>query len=146
MGRIKAVAAELTEQFHTADPFAICEHLDIEILWVDLPSSIKGFYSYFMDTRIIYLNSSLEDVQERRVVCAHELGHAMLHGKHNSLFLKETTDFVAARFEKEADLFAGYLLLDPQTVNDCRCNDWTYGQISQFTGLSEEVVEYCLTN
>lgn len=146
MERIKTIAAGLVQRYETADPFALCEHLDIEVLTVTLPFNINGFYTSFMNTPIIYLNDALADKPERRAVCAHELGHALLHGKHNSLFLKERTGFVAARYEKEADIFAGYLLLDAQAVYDFHCNDWTLEQIGRFICLPEAVVEYCLTN
>lgn len=146
MQTVKTTAKELVARFDTNDPFVICSLLDIEVLEVELPAGVRGFYACLMGAQIIYLNASIEDERERRVVCAHELGHALLHRKHNSLFLKERTNFVAARFEREADLFSGYLLLDDDTAYDCRCNGWTSVQISRFTGLSESVVEYCLTN
>ena len=34
------------------------------------------------------------------------MGHALLHTGYNSFFLKQSTDFVTARYEREADLFA----------------------------------------
>lgn len=67
-------------------------------------------------------------------MCAHELGHALLHEGHNALFLRERTDFVMERYEREADLFAGYLLLDGETVEECLRNGWTSEQAAAFTG------------
>lgn len=116
MERIREIAARLVSLYGTGDPFEICENLDIAVLTVELPFQIRGFYSRILQTPIIYLNTALRDERERRAVCAHELGHAVLHAAHNSLFLKQNTDFVTAKYEKEADLFAGYLLLDDTTI------------------------------
>ena len=108
MERIKELARQLAERFGTADPFALCAALDITVLPVGLPPGVRGFYGCVHGARILYLNGALEE-NERRTVCAHELGHALLHEGHNALFLRERTDFVMERYEREADLFAGYL-------------------------------------
>ena len=42
---------------------------------------------------------------------AHELGHAILHEQLNWAFLSQNTYFVTEKYEREADLFAAYLLL-----------------------------------
>lgn len=146
MEAIKNSAVGLAAHFGSTDPFVICESLDICVLQVDLPPNIRGFYTSMLGAQIIYLNSDLSDEQEQRAVCAHELGHAVLHSHQNSMFLKSKTNFVTARFEREADLFAGYLLLDQQVADDCRCYGWTVEQISHYTALPEQVVIYCLKN
>ncbi len=144
MEAIKKSAVGLAAHFGSTDPFVICENLDISVLQVELPPNIRGFYTSILGAQIIYLNSDLLNEQEQRAVCAHELGHAVLHSRQNSMFLKSKTNFVTARFEREADLFAGYLLLDHQTVDDCCCNGWTASQIARFTALPEQVVAYCV--
>lgn len=146
MERIKKIARDLAARCQTSNPFCVCDHLGIQVLPVELPFKVKGFYWRFLDTPIIYLNSGLSEELERRVICAHELGHAVLHQNSNAMFLASSTNMVASRLEKEADMFAGYLLLDGETEYDCCCNGWTAEQISQFTGLTEAVVEYCLMN
>ncbi|MBE6906034.1 MAG: ImmA/IrrE family metallo-endopeptidase [Ruminococcaceae bacterium] len=146
MEAIKNTAVGLAARFGTSDPFEICEGLDVCVLRAALPQTIRGFYTFIMGIQMIYLNAGLSDGQERKAVCAHELGHAVLHAGHNFMFLKENTGFIAARFEREADLFAGYLLLDEQTIYDCRCNGWTAGQIAHMTALPERVVDYCFKN
>lgn len=146
MEAIKKSAAELAAHFGSTDPFSICENLDISVLRVELPPNIRGFYTSILGVQIIYLNSDLKNEQEQRAVCAHELGHAVLHASQNTMYLKMKTNFVTARYEREADLFAGYLLLDHQTVEDCWCNGWTAGQVAKITALPEQVVSYCLKN
>lgn len=90
MERIKELARQLAERFGTADPFALCAALDITVL----PSGCLPASGAFTDARtgraILYLNGALEE-NERRTVCAHELGHALLHEGHNALFLRERT-------------------------------------------------------
>lgn len=145
MERIKELARQLAERFGTADPFALCAALDITVLPVGLPPGVRGFYGCAHGACILYLNGALEE-NERRTVCAHELGHALLHEGHNALFLRERTDFVMERYEREADLFAGYLLLDGETVEECLRNGWTSEQAAAFTGLPAHIVEYCMTH
>ncbi len=146
MEAIKNSADGLAARFGTSDPFEICEGLEVCVLRLTLPHNIRGFYTFTMGIQMIYLNAEISEEQELRAVCAHELGHAVLHANHNFMFLKENTDFIAARFEREADLFAGYLLLDEQTVYDCRCNGWTMPQIAQMTSLPERVIAHCFKN
>ena len=50
------------------------------------------------------------------------------------------------RDRREADLFAGYLLLDGETVEECLRNGWTSEQAAAFTGLPAHIVEYCMTH
>ncbi|MCI8649140.1 MAG: ImmA/IrrE family metallo-endopeptidase [Anaerotruncus sp.] len=144
MTRIRALVEKLVEQYRTNDPFTLCSDLGIEILTMQLPPSIRGFYVTLLHVPFIYLNQGLSGEQERRAVCAHELGHALLHQEYNSLFLQKNTEFVTERYEKEANLFAGYLLLDGAFCKDCRCNGWTLEQISRYVALPEEVVSHCI--
>lgn len=145
MTTIKEMAASLVERYATNDPKQLCQYLNIEVLNVELPMNVKGFYSYLFGMQFIYLNCALT-LEEQRLVCAHELGHALLHSRQNSLFLLKNTDFVSNRFEREADIFSGYLLLDKDTIRESRYYNWTVQQLAAYTGLSDKIVEYCCKN
>ncbi|TGE31893.1 ImmA/IrrE family metallo-endopeptidase [Desulfosporosinus sp. Sb-LF] len=77
----------------------------------------KGYFFQQSRIKIIVINSSLpEDLQ--RIICAHELGHALLH---KDLAAKNTlNDFAlfdtVAKPEFEANLFAAELLISDNAV------------------------------
>ncbi len=142
MADIRAIVEGLTEEYKTRDPFELCGHLEIEVLKAVLPTRVSGFYTELMGLPFIYLNQSLSEERER-AVCAHELGHAVLHPKCNSLFLGKSTNFVTGKFEREANLFAGFLLLDPALRELCRREGWTTAQLGVYLSLPEETVAYC---
>lgn len=103
-------AQGLVERYGTRDPFELCDYLNIFVIRCDLPENIYGFYQRMFGSQIIYLNSML-GLGRQRVICAHELGHAVLHEDVNSLFLQEQGAVLMAKYEREADLFLGELLL-----------------------------------
>ena len=140
----KALANRVAAQHGTRDPFRIAEELGFIVIRAPLVE-MRGLRQYVKRRTIVYVNACLDEPQQR-LVCAHELGHALLHEGHNALFLRERTDFVMERYEREADLFAGYLLLDGETVEECLRNGWTSEQAAAFTGLPAHIVEYCMTH
>ena len=111
MNHVRDLAATLRKRYGTRDPFALCEHMDIAVLTADLPPVTKGIYFKIRGRRVINLNRSLP-AEERRAVCAHELGHALLHPTCHHPFLSVNTGLVPGRYEREADYFSACLLLD----------------------------------
>lgn len=67
--------------------------------------------------RVIVINQKLinddEFMQKRRFICAHELGHFILHKKDQSVFAKRETKIKKSLIEQEAEYFA-YCLLMPR--------------------------------
>lgn len=54
----------------------------------------------------------------RKFVCAHELGHALLHPGINTPFLKASTLFSVNKLEREANEFAVELLLPDDLIKE----------------------------
>lgn len=129
----------LKEYYGTADPFELCDYLDILVLDMALPPSVNGFYSGAGGCQVIYLSTALERVQ-RKSICAHELGHALLHAHTNGIFISSATLLVPSRYEREADLFAAHLLLEDGRIMFDRYGLSTVEQIASFTGLEERLV------
>jgi len=73
----------------TRDPFTIAEYLHIIVLQENL-GSIRGYYNVVSRQKFIHINENLSD-EEQCFTCAHELGHALLHPKANTPFLRENT-------------------------------------------------------
>lgn len=110
-------AQELWQQWGTREPLELCDQLGIAVLMVQLPSSVRGFSFQVRDRRAICINRELERSLQRQV-CAHELGHCLLHPQQNLVFMTEHTLQVSQRFEREADEFCAALLLDPAALED----------------------------
>lgn len=65
---------------------------------------------FLKNHRYIFLSNELQD-PERKLVMAHELGHAVLDRKENCYFIRNKTLLSVSKFERRANLFAAYLLI-----------------------------------
>ncbi len=110
MNNIITSANNLVKKHKTNDPFVLCDILNINLTITKLPKSINGFYTNIMDMPFIFLSEQLDDCL-KKAICAHELGHYILHPNINTLFVKQSTLFSSAKLEREADLFAASLLI-----------------------------------
>ena len=98
------LATKLAEKHRTRNPFRIAEDLGIIVIKCPLVG-IRGFQQRIKRRKIIYVNSELDDHQQE-IVCAHELGHIFLHSGMNQIFLNQSTNLVAQKFENEANFFS----------------------------------------
>lgn len=112
---IYEIVERLTKENETCDPFKIAEALGALIVYVPLVR-VNGFYQRYQDQDIIYINQVLTE-EEQILVCAHELGHMVLHNDINSIFL-ETTLKVNGLYELEANAFAVQLLQEYLNLNE----------------------------
>jgi Zn-dependent peptidase ImmA (M78 family) len=106
---INLLVLDLVKKYGTNSPYEIAERINITILKEPLGSTL-GYHNTYKRIQFIHLNGGLSESM-RRFVCAHELGHAVLHPKINTPFLRKNTLFSVNRFEKEANQFAIELLL-----------------------------------
>lgn len=106
------MARKLIRQWNTADPFELCDCLDIRVLMAELPQNVRGFYFTMHGRPLICINEDAPQ-EEQVEICGHELGHAVLHASINSLFLERVGQFNQGRLEREADLFCAELLVPP---------------------------------
>lgn len=79
--------------------FEIIKGLNVILVPVPL-EGVRGFYQYFQRNNIIYIDDSLPE-HEQILVCAHELGHMLLHKKANALFMDTYTGFNTTKYEKK---------------------------------------------
>ena len=68
----------LARKYKSTDPFEIAEALDIEVLERSDFKRQKGAFKVILNNSFIFINANLSD-EMKRLVCAHELGHALLH-------------------------------------------------------------------
>ena len=94
-------------------------------LYLDNNDLTKGVYTRVNGIQIIFINSNLCDF-ERRMVLAHELGHAVLHPDVDFSDIKKIDEVTLAKYEFEADTFASEILLDDDLLSkyhDCSIDD-----------------------
>jgi len=110
-------AERLIAKYDTRNPYAIAGQLGIYVLNFDTPGTLKGMYSVIKRSRFIFVNESLDD-DLRRFVCAHELGHDILHRKIIGQTPVSDTNMYgnSSRMEYEANVFAATLLIDRKKV------------------------------
>lgn len=109
---IIALARNIKKSWQTNDPYEIAERFGIVIL--EREPEIKDFKAHTMKfpgyPTVITINSNYS-LYARKVLCAHELGHALLHNECVNHFAV-TSENAATNVELEANLFAVALLTD----------------------------------
>lgn len=102
----------LAQKYDIRDPFKICEIMDIHIHYKDLGTAIKAFYFYQSRIKNIVINSRSGSIV-RRILCAHELGHAVLHGNLAAMRGFQEIELFDAIIptEYEANIFAAELII-----------------------------------
>lgn len=134
----RPIADKLVRRFGTRDPVKIAEELGYIIIDTHL-SGIRGYHQYVQRCNIIYLDNDLSE-QERRWVCAHELGHSIMHKGLNRIFMDTCTHMVSNRYETEADRFAADLLFDDELIESFReCSVFT---VAKCLEIPYEVAKY----
>lgn len=119
-------ARALVRRFGTRDPFTLAEALGIKIVFRDDFRRQKGAFKLIMRTAFIFLNANLSFYMQR-MVCAHELGHALLHrdlGKMKMGLVEFEILDVNSAAELEANLFAGEMLLDEDDLVEYVRDGW----------------------
>ena len=138
----KRIAESLVRKFKTRDPFKIAKALGIVVITTPL-HGIRGFYQYLQRCGIIYIDSSLGE-QDARFVCAHEVGHALLHRGCNRIFMDSHPYFAVNRYEVEANRFAVDLLYDDDDLRDFLSHPVQLA--ADCMGISIELAAYRLKN
>ena len=134
---IKRLADSLVRKYNTRNPFEIISHLNVIVIFYPL-HGVKGFYQYFQRNNIIYIDEALSE-NEKKFVCAHELGHMFLHKKANAIFMDSRTQLNTAKYEIEADRFAMNLLLSDADIEDNL--NFTTVQLSRLFGYNKKLIE-----
>ena len=133
---IKKIVNSLVKKHKSRNPFEIIKGLNVILVPVPL-EGVRGFYQYFQRNNIIYIDDSLPE-HEQILVCAHELGHMLLHKKANALFM-DTYTGINTKYEKEADLFAMELLVPDETFLEYQ--EYTTEQIALALGYTEKLIK-----
>ncbi len=134
---MKELINKLYKKYYTTNPIELAKCLNIKILFEEL-GSINGYYNTAFRQKFIHINSNLEE-QKQKFTIAHELGHALLHPKANTHFLRENTLFSINKLEKEANLFAVNLLISDEDLREYQ--DFSISQLSSIFGIHQKLIE-----
>lgn len=134
---IKRLAESLVRKHQSRNPFEIVKGMNVILVFAPL-TDVRGFYQYFQRNNIIYIDESLPE-HEQKLVCAHELGHMLMHRGANAVFMDTRTYLKSSQYETEADKFAAELLISNEVILE----NWqeTTKQIALLTGYSEELIK-----
>ena len=112
-------AKELKIKYGTTNAITIAQKLGIRVITRNVkPSVFKAHIVKFDNYPIfISINSNFSELSQR-VLCAHELGHAILHQDCCINHFDTAADMVKQKMEYEANLFAVALLFNE---NDFVC-------------------------
>lgn len=127
----------LVRKHQTRNPFEIIGNMNVILVFYPL-EGVKGFYQYFQRNNIIYIDERLSD-KEKMFVCAHELGHMLLHKNANAIFMDSRTNLNTSKYESEADRFAINLLISDEDLESSL--EYTIPQLSRLFGYRKSLIE-----
>lgn len=134
---IKRLVNELIKKFKTNNPKEIAEALNIDIIYSRLGEVYGCFFTY-KRSRFIHINSDLNPVQQNFVI-AHELGHALLHPKVNTPFLRANTFLSIEKIERQANTFAVEMLLPDYML--LKSEGMSIYQLAQMLQVPQKLIE-----
>ena len=138
---IKDIVSGLLENYGTLNPFELCDCLDIKILKSDLGNEIKGFFQRTpTGYEVIHINSEACE-HEMKYICAHELGHAILHTSISLSFFIENSMQVKNKYEIQADKFAAELLIDYEIIDEVY-SELNIEQLSSTFCVPSKLIKY----
>ncbi|HEE9030852.1 ImmA/IrrE family metallo-endopeptidase [Bacillus cereus] len=130
---IKDYVLKIVKKHGTTNPFEIAKRKNIIVLFEDLGNTL-GFYNTYKRFKFIHINNRIDETIQR-FVCAHELGHAVLHPKANTPFLRNQTFFSVDRLEIEANTFAVELLLTDEMICAYEDTRLSIQEVSEIHGV-----------
>lgn len=114
---IKELAEDLRVNYNTCNPFELAERFGIRtIVSKNLPIDRKAYTVKAENYPTIIIINGKYDYRSRVILCAHELGHALLHSEGVNNFAV-TSSNAFTDVEYEANLFAVSLLFNDKDFN-----------------------------
>lgn len=111
---------QLIRKYGSNDPYELASIFNIDVMERSEFKQQKGAFKVILNNSFIFVNANLSD-EMKRLVCAHELGHALLHrplGKTTNGLVEFELFDIKNTTEYEANLFAANLLLDEAAIEE----------------------------
>lgn len=128
----------LIRRYRSSDPFELADALNITVLERGDFKRQKGAFKVILNNNFIFINANMSD-EMNRLVCAHELGHALLHrflGKTQAGLMEFELFNITDTTEYEANLFAANLLLDEDAIGSLIQDGYDVVQIARSLGTN----------
>lgn len=133
----KVTPKQLINKYKTNNPQEIAQELGIIVLFEPL-GEINGYYNTAFRQKLIHININLPEHKQQFTI-AHELGHALLHPKANTPFLREKTLFSINKLEIEANKFAIDLLITDEAIAEVK--HLTLDQMANYFGINKNLIK-----
>lgn len=139
--KIKQRVQKLIDRYHTCNPFKLAELCGLHVTYAPL-QEMHGLYMKYRRVGIIIISTEAPE-EQLNFICAHELGHALLHDGLNIHSMTSRAHFSAGRYEREADFFATELLMQMQLAADADFPDEGFSvyAITHGNGIPDKVAE-----
>lgn len=134
---IKKLVSYYVQKYNTRNPFELARYLNVQVASGDMGSR-AGCYMFLKNHKCIFLNDNLDE-NEKMLVMAHELGHAIMHRKENCYFIRNKTFLLTSTNEIEANKFAIELLISDEFLQEH--SHYTIEQLSRMTGYHQKLFE-----
>lgn len=137
---IRKIVKKIVRRTGSNNPYKICKEFGIHVEYKDL-GNVLGFFKCHRRQKIIYLNEKLCPIMAKEV-CAHELGHVLLHPCVNTVYLDLCTYAITEKMENEADMLAAELLITDEDIFEHK--EQSIEAIASTLGVNKRLVEYKL--
>lgn len=134
---IKKVVNKIIKKYGTNDPLTLAAELGITIIYQRLGETL-GFCLTYKRQKIIVINDNCPS-ELLNFTVAHELGHAILHKRINTPFLKKHTLVSIDKIERQANTFAVELLLPDSILK--KHEDINFYCLAQCAGIPNGLEE-----
>lgn len=134
----KKIAQNVSSRYKTRDPYEIADYLGIIVIVKPL-GKLRGFAQNVARCKLVYINENLDEMQQK-LVCAHEIGHFIMHKGYNRIFMDSCTFTETGRFETEAHRFSVDLLYDDSDLQQFLGYDMS--TVADCLGVSYQLAEY----
>lgn len=115
---INKIVEKIIKKYKSTDPYKLAKEMNTIVMFEPL-GSYRGYYNKIYRQKFIHINQDLDEIQ-KKITCAHELGHSVLHSNTNTPFMRNNTFYSMNKLERQANLFAAYLLIDDNFLNENR--------------------------
>ncbi|MEM3448063.1 MAG: ImmA/IrrE family metallo-endopeptidase [Nitrososphaerota archaeon] len=140
MKRIIEKANEIREKYGVDDLEFVAEKLGAKVIEEPLGRIIKEMY--IKDEGIIVIDPNLHPYKKRHLI-AHALAHHLFHRKAKVNYFVEDKErrfdyWLMRKQEKEAEIFAAYLLIPEEKLNEILKQEWVKESYDPISELAEE--------
>ena len=140
MKHIIKKANEIREKYGIDDLELLASRLGAEVVELPLGRIIKEMY--IKDEGVIVIDPKLHPYKKRHLI-AHGLAHHLFHRKSRvNYFIEDRNDYLnnwlLREHEKEAEVFAAYLLVPEEKLNELLNQEWVKESPNPISALAEE--------